>query len=83
MKTDPVEAARLFEAWGNARSWAGPDPYDALNARRVPCRFLRSAIGRRVLTQIVKRSALDLRPFLGIDPRRSAAALATWSWPMR
>ena len=38
--------------------------------------LLRSAIGRRVLTQAVKRSAVDLRPVLGIDPQRSSAALA-------
>jgi hypothetical protein len=36
----------------------------------------RSVLGRRVLTQIVKRSPISLRPLLGIPPSQSAAALA-------
>ena len=65
-----------LEAWGWAREWTGSDPYDGLNARRVVGPLRRSAFGRRVITQCVKRSPIDLRPLLGVPPGRSAAALA-------
>ena len=53
----------------------GPDPYEGLNARRAgPLR--RTAIGRRLLIQAVKRSPVDLRGPLGIAPEVDAASLA-------
>jgi hypothetical protein len=71
-----ADALRGLEAWGSARGWAGSDPYDGLNATRLAGPLKRSALGRRILTQLVKRSPRDLRPLLGIGAGRSAAALA-------
>jgi hypothetical protein len=71
-----VEAARALERWGSARAWHGPDPYDGLNTARAPKLMLRSPLAKRVLTQAVKRSPVNLRPLLGIPDGLSAATLA-------
>jgi hypothetical protein len=72
--TDVAEALRRLDTWGSERDWLGPDPYEGLNATRAgPIK--RTVLGRQVLTQVVKRSPLDLRPLLGIVPTASAAAL--------
>jgi hypothetical protein len=71
-----LDAARALERWGSAREWVGPDPYDALNARRLPHLTRRSPLALRVLTQAVKRSPLNVRPLLGIPDGLSAATLA-------
>src|SRR4051794_27860175 len=67
---------RRLEAWGRERDWAGTDPYDGLNATRFVRPLRASVLGRRVLTQAVKRSPVDLRGLVGVPPGRSAAALA-------
>jgi hypothetical protein len=58
-----------------ARSWKGYDPYDGLNSplsRLLPAsRFFRTA-----LTQVVKRSPLNLRPLLGIGEDFNPKGLA-------
>lgn len=72
-----VDAARALERWGYGRDWFGTDPYDALNAHRFASVLRRTPTGRRVLTQVVKRSPANLRPVLGVPPGRSAAALAS------
>jgi hypothetical protein len=69
-------AALSLERWGSSRGWRGPDPYDALNARRLPGLSSRSPLALRVATQAVKRSPLNLRPLLGIPNGLSAATLA-------
>lgn len=71
-----TEALSRLEAWGRQRNWAGTDPYDGLNATRLVGSVKRSVVGKRVLTQLVKRSPVNLRPVLGIPAARSAAALA-------
>lgn len=71
-----VRAARAIERWGSARDWCGPDPYDALNATRLPQGARRSPLAVRVVTQAVKRSPLNLRPLLGVADGLSAATLA-------
>lgn len=76
IRTEVEEAFLQLERWGWKRGWQGTDPYDGLNATRFAGPFKRSVLGRRVLTQAVKRSPLNLRPLLGIQPDRSAAALA-------
>lgn len=70
------DALRALERWGRARDWAGTDPYDALNATRLPRPLRASVLGRRVATQAVKRSPLNLRPLIGVPPGRNAAAVA-------
>jgi hypothetical protein len=71
-----TDALRHLESWGRERNWAGTDPYDGLNATRMTWPLKRSVLGRRVLTQLVKRSPVNLRPLFGIPPGQSAAALA-------
>ncbi len=71
-----TDALRSLESWCSQRKWAGTDPYDGLNATRAVLLLKRSVLGRRVLTQLVKRSPVNLRPLLGISAGQSAAALA-------
>ena len=68
--------ARRLEWWGRQRAWRGSDPYEGLNATRLVGPLRRSALGRRVLIQAVKRSPYDLRPLLGIRPLANAASVA-------
>jgi hypothetical protein len=75
-RNELVAAIAALEAWGSARGWCGSDPYDGLNATRLVSPLARSPRGRQAVTQLVKRSPLNLRPVLGIRPARSAAALA-------
>jgi len=54
-------------------NYAGPDPYDALTSpilRRLP-----SSLLRRIATQSVKRSPVDLRAMLRVRPVRMAKTL--------
>ncbi len=71
------ELARRLARWGEDRGWRGTDPYEGLSAsRRVVAPLKRTALGRRVLIQTVKRSPVDLRPALGIGPKPDAASVA-------
>ena len=73
----PAELARNLSHWAVTRGWCGTDPYDALNSsRRLTRPLTRTALGRRILIQAVKRCPLDLRPALGIRPGVDAATLA-------
>ncbi|MFL5946359.1 MAG: hypothetical protein ACJ744_15875 [Gaiellaceae bacterium] len=72
-----LDSLRAVERWGDSRGWTGSDPYDGLNARRFDGLLRRTPFGRRVLTQVVRRSPVDLRRVLGVPPGRSAAALAS------
>ncbi|HEY3727737.1 MAG TPA: hypothetical protein VGL51_11215 [Solirubrobacteraceae bacterium] len=69
-------AAQRLEHWGDRRGWAGADPYDGLNARRLAAAMRGSPLALRLLTQVVKRSPVNLRPMLGIPAGLSAATLA-------
>jgi hypothetical protein len=60
-----------------ANDWAGYDPYDALNSKffkYVP--FLDSRFPRLVLTQLLKRSPINLRPLLMIPKTQNPKAIA-------
>lgn len=64
-------------AYCRARQWAGYDPYDALNSRLfgiLP--FLDFKLARFAMTQVVKRSALNLRPLLLIPRAPNPKGLA-------
>ncbi|MGH2965769.1 MAG: glycosyltransferase [Solirubrobacterales bacterium] len=70
-----VEVLRTLEAHGDRNGWVGSDPYEGLNAARlVPLQ--RSFRGRQLISQAVKRSPLDLRPLLGIEPTLNSATVA-------
>lgn len=73
---DPIrEAVARIRAWGEAREWRGYDPYDALNSPAAALLSLGTPLGRRLLTQAVKLSPLNLRPLLRIQPSWNAKAL--------
>lgn len=59
-----------------ARSFSGPDPYDALSSRLFAPLLKRSRLFRLALTQAVKRCPLDPRRLLDIPPGRNPKALA-------
>jgi hypothetical protein len=75
-RSEVFDVLRALEAWGADRDWTGADPYDGLNATRLVSPLLRHRRGRQAVTQLVKRSPLDLRPLLGIGGEKTAAALA-------
>lgn len=57
--------------------WAGYDPYDALNTPLFgTLSFLNTRIPRIVLTQMLRRSPLNLRPLLKIPKTQNPKALA-------
>ena len=60
-----------------ANDWAGYDPYDALNSKVLEVLpFLNSRAPRIVLTQALKRSPFNIRPFLFIPKAQNAKAIA-------
>ena len=67
---------RSLERWAADGGWSGTDPYDGLTAGRLTRPIRASRQGRRILTQAVKRSPVDIRRLLAIRPFRSAMALA-------
>ena len=67
---------RLIE-YCQANDWTGYDPYDALNSKVIEKLFLlNSRIPRIAITQLLKRSPVNLRPLLGVPKRQNAKALA-------
>src|SRR4051812_4534904 len=79
----PAELERIYNrlfAWSAARGFAGYDPFDALNSRillRTPLRNHRLA--RLALTQLVKRSPVNLRPLLAVDAGVNPKAIALFA----
>jgi hypothetical protein len=70
-----VDAVDSIRRWGEDRDWRGYDPYDALSSPLAPYMTLGTAFGRRALTQVVKRSPVNLRPLLRIRPAHNDKAL--------
>jgi hypothetical protein len=75
-RAEAAALARHLERWGAQRDWRGRDPYEGLNATRLVGPLRRSALGRRLVIQTVKRSPLDVRPLLGIPAHANAASVA-------
>lgn len=76
LETVKATALKLL-AYCQAHDWAGYDPYDALNSRlfeKLP--FLNSRWPRLILTQLNKRSPINLRPLLLIPPSHNPKGLA-------
>jgi rhamnogalacturonyl hydrolase YesR len=64
-------------AFCQANDWAGYDPYDALNSKALKAiPFLNARIPQIVLTQLLKRSPINLRPVLGIPRLQNPKAIA-------
>jgi hypothetical protein len=71
-----VDALTAMRSWGEARDWSGYDPYDGLNSPAAAVLSLGTPLGRRLVTQAVKLSPVNLRPLLRIRPERNAKAIA-------
>lgn len=64
-------------AFCQANDWAGYDPYDALNSKALKAiPFLNSRIPQIAVTQLLKRSPINLRPLLGIPRFQNPKAIA-------
>ena len=66
-----------LETYCRARDWAGFDPYDALNSElfaRTP--MADSRVARLALTQLLKRSPVNVRSLLGVRPQPDPKATA-------
>ena len=72
---DLLSIIDALERWVRERDYAGIDPFDALNGRRLPASVRAHARTRQAVIQAGKRSPIDLRPVLGVSPRRMAKAL--------
>lgn len=76
-RVEEVKAATLkLHAYCRSNSWAGYDPYDALNSkvfRVLP--FLNSRLPRLVLTQVLKQSPIDIRRLLFIPKTQNPKAI--------
>jgi hypothetical protein len=73
---DIREAIAAIRRWGEQRGWRGFDPYDGLNSPFAPALSLGTPLGRRLVTQAVKLSPVNLRPLLRIAPALNAKAIA-------
>jgi hypothetical protein len=74
---DIKSTARKLLLYCRANGWAGYDPYDALNSRlfmAVPA--LQSRVPRLVLTQILKRSPINVRGLLQIPKTQNPKGIA-------
>jgi hypothetical protein len=69
-------AVARIRGWGEARDWRGYDPYDALTSPLAPLLSLGTPLGRRLVTQVVKLSPVNLRPVIGVRPAWNAKAVA-------
>lgn len=77
-KDNHLEATILkLLAYCQANDWAGYDPYDATNSHIfVALPFLNTRVPRLVLTQILKRSPINIRRLLGIPKTQNPKAIA-------
>jgi hypothetical protein len=76
LELETVAALDTIRRWGDDRDWRGYDPYDGLGSPFASLLTLGTATGRRLLTQAVKRSPVNLRPALRIAPQWNSKALA-------
>jgi rhamnogalacturonyl hydrolase YesR len=75
--TEAMAAGRRLLAYCRANDWAGYDPYDALNSELFKAfPVLNRRIPRLVLTQSLKRSPVNIRPYLRIPKTQNPKGLA-------
>ena len=74
---DTRHAIDRLLAYCGRNQWAGFDPYDCLNSRLIQQTPLRgSKWFRIVLTQVMKRLPVNLRPLFLVPPERNPKAIA-------
>jgi hypothetical protein len=77
MNNDVESIVLKHLAYCQAHEWAGIDPYDALNSRLLAALpFLDSKLPRLALTQVLKRSPINIRRLLLIEKTQNPKALA-------
>ena len=69
-----VEAA--LRRWLEEHGLASYDPYDGLACAAPWSLVRRHRLAARLWTQVIKKSPINLRPYVGIRPQRSAKSLA-------
>ena len=73
-----------LDTWLRARDFAGYDPYDSLNASRLPAFFRATPRRRQLVVQVGKRSPVNLRPILRRATAPQQQGAGPWSQaPMR
>ncbi|HKP10931.1 MAG TPA: hypothetical protein VJZ91_02435 [Blastocatellia bacterium] len=70
------QSTKKLLRWCRGESWMGYDPYDGLNSPLARLWPMRNRPARTALTQLVKRSPLNLRPLLGIRKAANPKGLA-------
>ena len=70
------QASAKLLRYCRSEAWLGYDPYDALNSAIARALPVRQKIPRTILTQLVKRSPVNLRPLLGIKKGLNPKGLA-------
>jgi hypothetical protein len=74
---DVETAARKLFAYCRANDWAGYDPYDALNSRLfMALPVLQSRIPQIALTQLLKRSPINVRGLLRVEKTQNPKGMA-------
>src|ERR1700676_794551 len=74
---DVEAAARKLLAYCQENNWAGYDPYDALNSRLFKALpFLDSRLLRLALTQVLKRSPINVRSLVLVPKTQNPKAMA-------
>jgi hypothetical protein len=77
MNPDVARAARKLLAYCQQNDWAGHDPYDALNSRLFKALpVLDSRIPRLALTQVLKRSPINVRSLALVPKTQNPKAMA-------
>jgi hypothetical protein len=74
---EPRDVAQRLLDFCHAQDWAGHDPYDALNSpvlRYLP--ILDHRIPRLILTQVLKKSPVNIRPLLRVPKTHNSKAIA-------
>jgi len=71
-----IEAAALtLLDYCRSRNFSGFDPYDALNSPVLSAATRRSRRARLVVTQLLKRSPIDVRSLIGVRPAQNPKAI--------
>jgi hypothetical protein len=60
------QALAMLVRYCRSQSWSGYDPYDGLKSPVARSFFFNNKFARTALTQLIKRSPVNLRPILGI-----------------
>ena len=76
LHSDASRALEQLLSYCRSHDWAGYDPYDALNSPLAALPLLNTRIGRLALTQVLKRSPINVRPLFLVPKTRNAKALA-------